>query len=61
MSDLLGTATALIARLEEMQKPINDICVFAWAHGFKYKGPSWAEPLRALKQVVAEIGREPHA
>jgi hypothetical protein len=45
----------LVARLDEMEKPLTNACVVAHIHGIPYSGPTWADPLDRAKKALGIV------
>jgi hypothetical protein len=51
---LLGALRNLCDKLDAIKKPVDDLTVFAYIHGYKYQGPSFVEEYDAARAAIAE-------
>jgi len=49
---LIEAATALLAKLDEIERDTSGIFVMAHVHGMPYKGPNWAEEYKAMRTTL---------
>ena len=50
----------LVAKLDAMEKSINDCIMFSTLHGGPYTGPQWIEEMAEARALLAEEKGEPY-
>ncbi len=55
LQEIVVAAEVLVARLDEMIKPIDAILSFASTHSIHYSGPTWEAPLARLREDLATL------
>jgi hypothetical protein len=44
----------LVEKLDQMEKPLMDLCILNHTHGRPYTGPNWAEEMKLARVALAQ-------